>query len=70
MITSKEAIDLIDQQKQIPHPINPICVHIIENIIYYDDEEGHRWALIYKDPLTFLLFKSVPNERKTFYLVE
>ena len=68
MITSKEAIDLIDQQKQIPHPINPICVHIIKDIIYYDDLQGRLWALIQIGGQTMLAYRE--KKSNIFYLVE
>ena len=68
-MTIEEATTILNQQKQIPQPINPDRVRIVNYIIYYDDEEGHRWALIYKDPTTFLLFRSVTNELDTFYIV-
>lgn len=68
MITSKEAIDLIDQQKQIPHPINPICVHIIKDIIYYDDLQGRLWALIQIEGQTMLAYRE--KKSNIFYLVE
>ena len=61
MITSKEAIDLIDQQKQIPHPINPICVHIIKDIIYYNDGKGRLWVLIPCEDEIILGFKEKGN---------
>ena len=69
MMTSKEAIDLIDQQKNIPHPINPICVHIIKDIIYYDDyKNGRLWALLFVEGQTVLTYKE--KKSNIFYLVE
>ncbi len=68
MMTSKEVIDLIDQQKQIPHPINPICVHIIHDIVYYDDCKGRLWAVIQIEGQTMLAYKE--KRSNVFYLVE
>lgn len=67
-MTHEEAVKLIDQQKQIPHPINPGGVRIIRNIIYYDDRNGRLWALIWLEGQMLLTYK----EKKTniFYLAE
>ena len=67
-MTHEEAIKLIDQQKQIPHPINPVWVHIIKDIIYYDDGNGRLWALIQIDGQTALAYKE--KQSNIFYLVE
>ena len=68
MMTSKEAIDLIDQQKKIPHPINPGAVRIIKDIIYYDDGKGRLWALIQIGGQTMLAYRE--KKSNIFYLVE
>ena len=63
----ERAIELIDHQEQIPHPINTEKVRIIKDIIYYDDGQGRLWALIRHEGQTLLAFK--PADGNLFYMV-
>lgn len=63
----ERAIQLIDQQDQIPHPINTDNVRIIKGIIYYDDGEGRLWVLIRHEGQSLLAFK--PEDGNLFYMI-
>ncbi len=63
----ERAIQLIDQQEQIPHPINTDNVCIIKDFISYEDETGCLWVLIREGGQSILLFK--PNDSNFFYMV-